>query len=432
MTDDDLRDEFGDELTDALRVRSRRALAVPAATETVVNVIHREPRMQSRRRASLALAAAIILLAISVAISRDHGASHLRVAGSTSSTAHSSFRPPGTGVESWTWVSDDHGWALIRKPCGGTVCIGLRETVDGGNTWTSLPAPDALEWAAASASETACTDRPCISSVRFANAHIGWLFGPALFQTNDGGHTWTRVKSDTVVDVEAKNGVAMRITTADRDCGGGCRYSVDRMQLGSSSWQRLPAQPASRFPSLLLQGDDAYAVNIPNGAGAGETDLELSRDHGATWTEIADPCAEPADGYRTMAASAAPNGVFVVLCQSVEGRAAVQVSTDHGATFGPRRDVPQTPLKTLGPIGAGTADDIAIAYADQEGSGALISNNGGSTWRVTLAPPAIHTTTYFPQIGWEDGRTARASFNTGSIWTTRDAGATWTQQTVGP
>ena len=270
--------------------------------------------------------------------------------------------------------------------------------------------------------------------MRFANSHVGWLFGPALFQTDDGGQTWTRRSGDSVVDVEAKNGVAMRITTSDRDCGAGCNYDVDRMRLGSSSWQRLPKSPASRFPSLLLQGDDAYAVNVPNGAGAGETNLQISHDRGATWTDIADPCARPHDGYRTMGTSAAPGGVFVVLCQEIGGsKAAIQVSTDRGATFGARRDVPQTPQKTIGPVAAGTAEDIAIAYADTRRYGALTTNDGGVTWHATLRPSngadPRHVVPAFHRVGRRD-HCARASFNTGSIWTTRDAGRTWTRSSV--
>ena len=236
----------------------------------------------------------------------------------TTTTLPSSFKPLTTGVEDWTSVSVDQGWALVRRPCGTTVCVGLRATIDGGATWTSLPAPDALDSAAQFDSDVACAARPCLSRVRFATSEIGWLFGPALFQTEDGGHTWTRIPSETVDDLEAANGVAMRITTPDRDCGGGCEFHVDRLRSGSSAWEQLPTA-LYNFPSLILQGANAYIVDVPNWAGAGQTLLAHSTNEGTTWTSINDPCPGTAAGDRTASASAAPGGVLVVLCVSVDG-----------------------------------------------------------------------------------------------------------------
>jgi photosystem II stability/assembly factor-like uncharacterized protein len=344
-------------------------------------------------------------------------------------------RPLTPGVESWTWVSDDHGFALVRTACGTEVCVGVRETVDGGHTWTSLAAPAALDWRAQSDPDTACVNRPCLSSIRFANPQIGWLFGPALFHTGDGGHTWTRVPSPTVADLEIANGVAMRITTADRDCGGGCAFHVDRQRVGTSTWERLAATVYG-FPQLILQGRDSYAIGIPNFAGAGETVLEHSSDEGTTWVPIPDPCPGPPQGFRTAAASAAPDGALVVLCVSVdEASASIRVSTDHGKTFGPRRTVsPGIPRAAFVPITAGSSDTIAIAYSDQQHYGVVVTNDGGRTWRTTLdhATAATAVANFSPSIGFEDTTTARVSFNTASIWTTRNSGRTWTPDTVTP
>jgi photosystem II stability/assembly factor-like uncharacterized protein len=384
------------------------------------------------------LAAALAVTGIAVAATRGHAPTHIRVAAppssTTTTTIPSSFKPLTTGVEDWTWVSDDHGWALVRKPCGATVCVGLRETIDGGRTWKSLPAPEALDWSAQFDKPGSCAARPCLWSVRFATSKIGWLFGPALFQTGDGGHTWTRVRSAAVKGLEAANGFAMRVTTPDPDCGGGCGEHIDRMRLGSSSWERVPISTAY-FPSLLLQGRDFYDVETPNWAGAGQTHLRHSSDNGATWTEVEDPCQAPSDFYRTASASAAPRGVLVVLCMpATADSGAVQVSTDRGKTFGPRRAVPNVTPDRLGPIAAASADTIAIAYTNRQKYGVLVTHDGGLTWQATLVPSAAPTraTTFIPSLGWEDAHTARASFNTSVIWTTRDGGRSWTENRVAP
>jgi photosystem II stability/assembly factor-like uncharacterized protein len=405
-------------------------------------------RSRSKAVAAVLAAVAVVVGAIGVAAALRQGDSpkpHIVTPSSTPSepapststptTAKPSpAQPLTTGVESWTWVSDDHGWALVRTACGTDVCIGLRETVDGGHSWTSVAAPAALDWHAQSDADTACASRPCLSSIRFANAQVGWLFGPALFQTADGGHSWTRMSSPTVVDLEIANGVAMRITTADRDCGGGCTFHLDRESVGTSAWQRLAATVYG-FPQLMLQGRDAYAIGIPNFAGAGETMLEYSSDEGTTWTAVPDPCPGPPEGFRTASASAAPDGVLVVLCVPVdEASASIRVSTDHGRTFGPRHPVPPSPRAASASIAAASQDTIAIGYSDLQHYGVAVTNDGGSTWRTPLdhAVAATAAASLNPSIGFEDTTTARVSFNTDSIWTTRDRGRTWTPDSVTP
>jgi photosystem II stability/assembly factor-like uncharacterized protein len=432
MTDDEFRDDFGDELVDALNIRARDG----ASMDTAVAVRRRARFIRTRR---VLTAAAVVALAVAVgaaiATSRQEP-NHVSVATPSSSTTTipASFQPLESGVQDWTWVSKDQGWAFVRKPCGTSVCVALRETTDGGRTWESLPAPDALNYPAQYDPDVACTRRACVSSVRFATSKIGWLFGPALFRTSDGGHTWTRETSALVLDVEASHGVAMRLTTTNRDCGGGCEYRIDRSHLPSSSWQRVPSGPEYAFPHLLLQETDAYDVNTANGAGAGEAYLQHSGNGGTTWTKIKDPCAQPRRFARTASASAAPGGVLAVLCELYPGSgSSVQVSTDRGETFGPRHAIPGT-LMATGPIAAATGNTIAAAYSDPHSYGVLVSHDGGITWARTLElrRPLSSTNSFDAVLGWQNDRTARVSFNTNAIWTTRDGGRTWTENRVAP
>jgi hypothetical protein len=434
MTDDELRDDFGDDLVEALSVRSR----APTDEGGVgVAVRRRARRVRTRRALTAALAAAVAVIAVGAVVRNQHDTQHLRVANPSSTTSGPfSLIPLTSGVQDWTWVNDEHGWALVRRPCGKTVCVGLRETVDGGRTWASLPAPDALDaelYADANFRPVAaCAARPCLSGVRFATPDVGWLYGPALFQTLDGGQTWTRLPPERVNDVEAAHGIAMRVTSRGTGCAAGCDYRVDRMDLDTTRWERLANAPVSVDPGLLLQGADAYAVNIPNWAGAGRTVLGLSRDAGTTWSTIEDPCPLHRKGDRTASASAAPNGVFAVLCVSVYREdPSLLISTDRGKTFGPRRAVPEN---TFGPVAAASADTIAIGYAVRQQSGVLVSHDGGRTWRSTLvtSQASSRTRTLTPSVGWQDAHTGRASFNTKFIWTTRDGGNTWTRDRVTP
>jgi hypothetical protein len=199
--------------------------------------------------------------------------------------------------------------------------------------------------------------------------------------------------------------------------------------LGSSSWERLPG----RASNLLLQGNDIYDVDTPNLAGAGLASIGLSTDRGTTWTTIGDPCYQARNG-RTAAASAAPGGVLALLCVSnTDSSTSLQISTDRGRTFDPPRAVPRITRDTYGPIAAASADTIAVAYRDQQNHGVWVTHDGGLTWRATLVRSSTSAEDGLnPSLGWEDARTARVSFNTKFIWTTRDGGRSWTRDRVTP
>ena len=434
MADDELRDDFGNQIVEALSLRSR---TTPDEAEVGVVINPTPRRVRPRRVLTAVLAAAVAVIGVGAIVRSQNEPKQIRVATPPSSTTTGPFSltPLTSGVQDWTWVNDEHGWALVRRACGETACVGLRETVDGGRTWTSLPAPDALDAEVYADAQfgpvAACAARPCLSSVRFATPDVGWLYGPALFQTLDGGQTWTRIPAERVSDVEAAHGVAMRVTSHGTGCAAGCNYRIDRMDLDTTRWERLAEAPVSINPSLLLQGADAYAVNIPNWAGAGQTRLAVSGNAGATWTEIDDPCPSNRTGYRTGSASAAPEGVLAVLCVSITGEeASIRISTDRGRTFGPRRAVPRN---SVGPIAAASADTIAIGYSVGQKSGVIVTHDGGRTWRSALvARPASRTANLRPSIGWQDAHTGRVSFNTKFIWTTRDGGDTWTEDRVTP
>src|SRR5439155_23322940 len=73
--------------------------------------------------------------------------------------------PPqqGIAVKDLTWISSSRGWALLEND--------LRTTPDGGQTWSPVGQP------------------PAATGLRFANANIGYAFGPGLSMTTNGGKT---------------------------------------------------------------------------------------------------------------------------------------------------------------------------------------------------------------------------------------------------
>ncbi|MGH3494847.1 MAG: neocarzinostatin apoprotein domain-containing protein, partial [Sciscionella sp.] len=91
-----------------------------------------------------------------------------------------------TSLQDLSWTSPTESWALAAQPCTTGTCARLAHTSDGGMSWQQLPDPPAV-FQDGSAD---CSTRACVSNVRFASTTIGYLYGPALLMTTDGGRSW--------------------------------------------------------------------------------------------------------------------------------------------------------------------------------------------------------------------------------------------------
>ena len=58
-------------------------------------------------------------------------------------------------------------------------------TADGGATWNTL----------ATLNAPLKVEKAAVTEVRFADGFHGWVFGPALWSTTDGGTTWAKEAS---------------------------------------------------------------------------------------------------------------------------------------------------------------------------------------------------------------------------------------------
>jgi len=86
-------------------------------------------------------------------------------------------------------------------------------------------------------------------------------------------------------------------------------------------------------------------------------------------------------------------------------------SHDAGAVFGPHLPAPSGTR-----LVAGSATALALGGR----GGVNVSHDGGVTWHETLQGTGGPTF-----LGFEDATTARASFGNGTLYTTTDAGDTW-------
>ena len=141
MDDDDLRDRFGDELTEALRSRDRarhRSISTSTRSRSTRSCAgSTAPAGADGSRRGIAAAVGAGGTAVIALHSRDAARVDIAAGPSTTVTNPPSFKPLAPGVADWTWVSADHGWALVRNRCGTNVCMALRETTDGGGRWAT-------------------------------------------------------------------------------------------------------------------------------------------------------------------------------------------------------------------------------------------------------------------------------------------------------
>ena len=154
---------------------------------------------------------------------------------------------PAFQPQSVTFVSLRQGWAL--GTAGGS--LALRETTDGGRSWTVRPVPH-------------IAGRHALN-VRFADPRDGWIFGGALlWSTHDGGRSWRRLVlhglglERSVYDLEASRGTAWLAASnthegVEHPCDRGRRRRLARGQRAADgiprrwrpAWRQLHVRQAA-------------------------------------------------------------------------------------------------------------------------------------------------------------------------------------------
>jgi photosystem II stability/assembly factor-like uncharacterized protein len=347
----------------------------------------------------------------------------------------------GVSVLDLTWVSDERGWALTAVPCRPGLCPRVAATTDGGRTWRALPAPPGL----IQSGTTDCTHLACVSQVRFATATVGYLFGPALFQTSDGGRTWRRVPSSPVEALEPAAGTVIRVVYDYTGCPGPCTRTVQEAAAGQSTWRTLlritPGMGDSRdvLAQVIRLGAAVSYVpvygDLAAGVGSQHTVIFRSADGGTTWRRLADPCGGAGPTVRdTVGLAAAPGGFVAALCvpRTVTGPKSVVTSGDNGLSWSAPRPVPGSGRYFLNLIAAASPDRLVVATGDAGGGplALFVSTDGGRRWSTAVSGTAPGN----PQglsasfLTLEDLRVGWWISDPRDMWTTSDGGLHWRRQ----
>lgn len=329
-----------------------------------------------------------------------------------------------------TFAGVNDGWALASAEClhGSGLCTAFLRTTDG-QTWHSMPGPRFNV-----AGVKGCAD-PCVTDLRFATDQIGYAFGAnALFMTTDGGYSWHR-QAGGAVALETLAGNVIRVST---QCLPGCPYAVQTAPIGSSTWRTTARiRDPGMSPGVILArtGDRAYLMvlgHTTGGAGRATSALWVSADNGASWSDRGEPCPQNLRGYGEVDSrqlTPAPDGSVTVLCTPRQSQTAWQftmTSTD-GARHFDRGGVRALGTAPLDALAAASAQVIVVSGAD----GSYRSADGGRHF-ARLGGDGGSDPGALSWLGFESSSVGRGiSTDARTVWTTRDAGQSWTATTFG-
>ncbi|HET6628393.1 MAG TPA: YCF48-related protein [Woeseiaceae bacterium] len=287
------------------------------------------------------------------------------------SVALDTKHPHADTMRSVQFLTRHVGWA-VGDSYEGFTCI--HRTVDGGRTWERLELFDGAG---------SPTD---FSVIRFADARHGWIAprgGKLVLRTVDGGESWIPTEMREVDHVQANDMLTMGTEGLVIAADGGM---IHRTFDGGETWihSAILTQHGLRLGEKVM----ALAVAPPSALFAVTKNTSgphggiwRSDDGGATWQ----PVLETDQGLTGIAFGDASNGVAV-------GKDIAYWTDDGGARWqraiapGYREDVEQIDASTF----------VAVGY----NPGALVSSDGGRTWR---AAGELHSSISLTDVDVVDG-----------------------------
>src|ERR1700723_2490060 len=158
--------------------------------------------------------------------------------------------PPNFRPSSVTFIGTQTGWVIGQAGtpgnCATAYCTSVARTDDAGKTWSGVPAP-----------VTGPADGAAgVGQVRFLDKRDGWAFGPQLYATHDGGHTWTQVATHgrRVTDLETVGSRAFGLFASCTGTGPAFAARCTSYTLYSSSASAGDWTPVGPAPSALPGG----------------------------------------------------------------------------------------------------------------------------------------------------------------------------------
>ena len=240
-------------------------------------------------------------------------------AASAAGPAQAAGVPAGFQPMSASFVSPSSGFVLGGVGCthGNPICRArLAATTDGGAQWHFAGAPDVLLFYGAG---DLLTQASRVSGVVFANSRDGWLYGPGLYATHDGGAHWQRISLGGNIVPSLGGGVTAMAASAgtawavvDPDPFHGLADELYRSPAGTNAWARVGTMTAAQAV-FAVSGRAAWFASSTQ-VGSGE--YMWATANGVHWTSTRSAARgpTPARGHRAGQPLARP-----VLCAFPQG-----------------------------------------------------------------------------------------------------------------
>lgn len=330
--------------------------------------------------------------------------------------------PPGVEASSVTFISPTTAFILGTAPCDAHPCSAVLRSTDRGASWVGLPAPrKGISYPLGNG----------LWGLRFADSQHGYAFGQGLWETSNGGRSWSRVAAPapTVLSLEAVQD--REIVALARSCqpGQGCGRAIGLYHEAiGGTWQRLASVTSGASgASISVYGEEVWVV-------AGSR-LYHSSDGGRSFATERQPCPTHGSNFGEPTSITDDGSHVYLLCtgQGFTGHTLKYVYATTGAGA-PWALVGRPPSPgDGGQISAGSDDAIVIAtysaasflYRSTDGGHAwstvLTKNDGGAGWSdlgFTTATDAVVVHGPAIQDGAGDQRP-------GKVLLSEDGGLTW-------
>ena len=343
--------------------------------------------------------------------------------------------PSGFEPESTSFVSTSVGFVLGISSCSTGSCTTIARTENGGKTWLQIPAPSVP----LAQGPLITTDSSAVSKIRFVNILDGYVFGPNLFTTHDGGATWHKV---TLPGVPSSYGVMSLETNAtstfliagnpDTAVPGADYLFTSPASQDNFSLQSSPSFPAGA-PAKLTTNPYGTLISVNDRKG----DFYFEGSGQSSWTHITTNCS-----------SGVPTNPVAALSTPAAGSSAPQIvlgcGGDAGAGSQQKTVVKSTNLSTFTPVpsdppisgvltGIASPNGETIAVTAASGATFLyLTTNGGQSWQTIIQNPAFGGAP-FHDLGFTtttqgftvEGNASKAGVQTSEFLMTHNGGQTW-------
>lgn len=322
--------------------------------------------------------------------------------------------PTGFSPADFSFIGANFGWAL-GSDCGSAPCTAkVARTTNGGRTWHALPGLGGIK--------TNEDDGNSVRAIRFGNQNDGWIFGPTLHATHNGGQSWKQIPTDgDVVALEQTKGMTWLVVSSCQ--AGGCKLSLWTAPSSSDKFvlrSVIPGTDANEKTYQLVRAGSSYGWL--SGWGNGDSEILRTTDAGKTWQEIANPCKTQGN-YRQRLSRYDTHRLWLVCGTDAESDTQVSNvyhSTDAGSHWGSKNAGPKnaqfTDLQAFG------ATQIGLLSTTD---GVMRTNDGGITWTRVVPPTGDFGTGKLETIDFTNGW----ALGFGVIHYTRDRGRTWGKYT---